>query len=313
MRILIAEDDAISRRLLEATLTKHGYEVMAACDGQAAWDVLQAPDAPRLAILDWMMPGMDGPQVCREVRKRGDQRYVYLLLLTARDRKQDLIEGLEAGADDYLVKPFDTFELKARLDVGRRILDLQRQLLSAYEEMRHRATHDPLTGVNNRGAVLEALHQEWLHVQRDGGSLGILLTDLDRFKHINDTYGHPAGDAVLREAARRMRAVLRAYDRLGRYGGEEFLVIIPGCKRDVLLGLAERLRQALSTTGIAIGTETIPVTMSIGVSCTDGQPEADPHTLLQQADLALYEAKHAGRNRVAFSGNREPELTSASA
>lgn len=312
MRILIAEDDAISRRLLQATLTKHGYDVVAACDGQAAWDALQAPDAPRLAILDWMMPGMDGPQVCREVRKRGDQGYVYLLLLTARDRKQDLIEGLEAGADDYLVKPFDTFELKARLDVGRRILDLQRQLLSAYEEMRHRATHDALTAVYNRGAILESLNREWLHVQREGGSLGVIMADLDHFKRINDTYGHSAGDTVLREAARRMRSVVRAYDAVGRYGGEEFLIVIPGCRRDVLWGLAERLRESMASAAISIGEQAIPVTMSVGVSITDGQSDADVHALLQKADIALYEAKRGGRNRVVFSDSRQLELAGAS-
>jgi diguanylate cyclase (GGDEF)-like protein len=313
MQILIAEDDANSRRLLQATLAKQGYDVMAACDGEAAWDALQAPDAPRLAILDWRMPGIDGPQVCREVRKRGDQGYVYLLLLTARDRHQDLIEGLEAGADDYLFKPFDVFELKARLDVGRRILDLQRQLLSAYEEMRHRATHDALTGIYNRGAILESLNQEWLRIQRDGSSLGVIMADIDHFKRINDTYGHPAGDAVLREVARRMRAVVRAYDAIGRYGGEEFLVVLPGCKTEVLLAMAERLRESIGGSPISIDSQAVPVTMSIGVSSTAGQPGVDAHALLHKADVALYEAKRGGRDRIAHSGSRELEFATVSA
>src|SRR5262249_4679431 len=244
MRILIAEADSTSRRVLEATLKRTGYDVVAACDGQAAWDVLQSQEAPRLAILDWTIPGMNGPEVCRAVRQRGDQHSGYLLLLPARDRKQDLAEGLEAGADDYLVKPFDAFELKARLEVGRRVLDLQRQLFTAYEEMRHRATHDALTGVYNRAAILEELQKEWMRFQRDGGTLGVVTCDLDHFKRINDTYGHSAGDAVLREAARRMRSVLRAYDAIGRYGGEEFLIVIPGCRPEALHSLAEPFREA---------------------------------------------------------------------
>jgi two-component system cell cycle response regulator len=313
MRILIAEDDAISRRILEATLKRSGYEVVAACDGQAAWDALQAPEAPRLAILDWMMPGMDGPEVCRAVRKRGDQGYVYLLLLTACEGKQALVEGLEAGADDYLVKPFDAFELKARLDVGRRILDLQRQLLSAYEEMRHRATHDALTGVYNRGAILEQLQLEWLRAQRDGGTLGVIMCDLDHFKRVNDAYGHPAGDAVLREAARRMRSVMRSYDAVGRYGGEEFLIVIPRCSQDTICSLAERLREAIAGEAVSIGSTALPISMSIGVSVRDEQRDVEPHALLHAADAALYKAKHAGRNRVVFSAETQPELAVAMA
>jgi two-component system cell cycle response regulator len=309
MRILIAEDDAISRRILEATLKRSGYDVVAACDGHAAWDALQAPDAPRMAILDWMMPGMDGPEVCRAVRKRGDQGYVYLLLLTAREGKQALVEGLEAGADDYLVKPFDAFELKARLDVGRRILDLQRQLLSAYEEMRQRATHDALTGVYNRGAILEHLQQEWNRTQREGGTLGVIMCDLDHFKRVNDTYGHPAGDAVLREAARRMRSTVRSYDAVGRYGGEEFLIVLPRCTPNTICSLAERLRERIAGEPVSIGSTTLPISMSIGVSIGYEQRDVEPHALLHAADAALYKAKHTGRNRVVCSAETHPELS----
>jgi diguanylate cyclase (GGDEF)-like protein len=308
MRILIAEDDAICRRILEATLKRAGYEVVAATDGHAAWEVLQAPDAPRLAILDWMMPGMDGPEICRAVRSRDDQGYVYLLLLTAREGKKALVEGLEAGADDYLVKPFDAFELKARLDVGRRILDLQHQLLSAYEEMRQRATHDALTGVYNRAAILEQLQLEWIRAQRDAGTVGVIMCDLDHFKRVNDTYGHPAGDAVIREAARRMRSALRAYDAIGRYGGEEFLVVIPRCSPDILCTMAERLRQAISAEPIPIGSTALAITMSIGVSFRPKERDVDPHALLHAADAALYRAKHGGRNRVVLSMETHPEL-----
>jgi len=311
MRILIAEKDASSRRVLQSTVERAGYAVMAARDGQAAWEVLRAPDAPRLAVLDWRMPGMDGPEVCRAVRKRGDPQYVYLLLLTPGDDKQTLAEGLESGADDYLIRPFEGFELKARLDIGRRILDLQSQLSSAYEEMRHRATHDPLTGVYNRVAILDELQKEWLRTRRDGCSLGLVMCDLDYFKRVNDGYGYPAGDAVLREAARRIRFGLRAYDAVGRYGGEEFLVVIPRCTPETLRSLAERLREAIAETPMSVCSTTLPVTTSIGVSINEPGGAADPEALLHAADAALYQAKHGGRNRVVFSTHTEPELVVA--
>jgi diguanylate cyclase (GGDEF)-like protein len=313
MRILIAEDDPVTRRALEAALTKAGYQVLTACDGAGAWEILQGLEAPRLAILDWMMPGMDGPQVCREVRKRNDRTYVYLILLTSRDRKQDVIEGLEAGADDYLTKPFDAFELKARLNVGRRILGLQGQLLEVCEELRRRASMDPLTGVYNRGAILELLEQEWARARREEIPLGILMADLDHFKHINDAHGHPAGDAVLREVTRRLRAVLRAYDAVGRYGGEEFLIIMPRCRAEHIVGLAERLRESIAAGPVCVGPNSIPVTVSLGVSVSENGTGDSLQQLLQAADAALYRAKYEGRNRVVLAGAQEPELAEASA
>jgi len=311
MRILIAEEDAISRRVLQATLEHSGYQVTSTCDGRAAWEALQASDAPRLAILDWKLPGMDGPEVCQAVRQRGDQQYVYLLLSRTRDGEQDFAKGLKAGADDYVFKPFEAFELKARLDLGRRILTLQSQLLSAYEEMRHRATHDPLTGLYNRGAILDELQKECLRFRRDGGSLGIVLCDLDHFKRVNEGYGHPAGDAVLREAARRIRSVLRAYDAVGRYGGEEFLVVIPRCTQEALRAVAERLREAIGEHPMSVNSTTVPVTASIGVSLSESGSNAEPEALLHAADAALFEAKQGGRNRVVFSAQTEPELVIA--
>jgi diguanylate cyclase (GGDEF)-like protein len=313
MRILIAEDDAITRRLLQAALIKAGYDVVAVNDGTAAWWALQAPDAPRLVVLDWMMPGMDGPEICREVRKRQGQPYVYILLLTARDGKQDTIAGLEAGADDYLVKPFDAFELRARLNVGKRILELQTQLVSAYEEMRHRAHHDALTGVLNRGAILDSMEREWARAQREGHTLGVLMADLDHFKRINDTHGHPAGDAVLREAARRMTSVLRTYDYLGRYGGEEFLILLPRCNESALVSLAERLRESISVSAVAYGGASIPVTVSIGVTLGEEQSSTDAAQLRQAADAALYRAKQGGRNRIVVNTPAEFALAAVSA
>jgi PleD family two-component response regulator len=229
--------------LLDATLRKWGYEVVVACDGVEAWKVLSEDDAPRLAILDWVMPGMTGPEVCRNVRElaRDKENYTYILLLTSKSLKEDLIEGLEAGADDYITKPFDQHELKVRLRAGTRIIDLQRELIEAREELRDQATRDFLTRIWNRSSVLDTLHRELDRGKRDNKPVGVVLADLDHFKLVNDTYGHFAGDAVLREFARRMQISMRSYDTIGRYGGEEFLIILPGCDQPCTSGQAERL------------------------------------------------------------------------
>jgi diguanylate cyclase (GGDEF)-like protein len=311
MKILIAEDDLISRRVLTATVQKAGYEVIATCDGEAAWQVLQSEEAPQLAILDWMMPGMDGLQVCREVRKRTPKNYTYILMLTAKGNRRDIVEGLEAGADDYLVKPFDAHELRARLNVGRRILDLQNQLVFLCEELKIRATHDSLTGIWNRAAILDVLNQELARAERDSNPVGIVMADLDHFKRINDTYGHPAGDAVLRETTHGLQASLRPYDGVGRYGGEEFLIVLPGCTGESTLRLAERLREQVAESPVLYAGTQIPVTISIGATSYEGGSLADAMTLLQAADDALYQAKHAGRNRVVFAPTPLPALTKA--
>ena len=296
MKVLIAEDDPVSRRLLETTLSKWGYNVLACADGGEAWRILQQSEPPSLAILDWMMPRMDGVQVCREVRKRAAEPYVYLILLTARNQKTDIITGLEAGADDYIIKPFDANELRMRLRAGRRILDLQTELIYAREQLRERATSDSLTSLWNRAAILEILQQELERAQRADVALSVLLADLDHFKRINDTYGHLAGDAALREAAHRMRLAIRPYDRIGRYGGEEFLLVLPDCQGAGAVALAERLRLAVGGDAMALAEGMVSVTLSIGIA-TSGMAH-EVQTLLSAADTALYRAKHSGRNRV---------------
>jgi two-component system cell cycle response regulator len=204
MRILIAEDDPVSRRLLEAKLVNWGYEVVVTRDGNEAWQALQADDAPRLAILDWMMPGRDGVAVCREVRKGKGEPYTYLILLTAQAREEDLVTGMEAGADDYIAKPFKSSELKVRLRAGRRIIELQSELIAAREALRAQATHDPLTGLWNHEEILRILGLELVRAKREGRHVGVIMADLDHFKRVNDTYGHMGGDAVLRAAAKTM-------------------------------------------------------------------------------------------------------------
>jgi two-component system, cell cycle response regulator len=296
-RILIAEDDPVSRRMLEAFLVKWGYHVVAAADGLDALRILQSENAPPLAVLDWMMPGMEGPQVCQRVREHPDRPYVYILLLTARSQKGDLLRGLESGADDYLTKPFDAQELRARLHVGQRILDLQDSLIAAREELRFRATHDALTGIANRGVALDAINRERARQVREGGSFGIILIDLDHFKQINDTYGHLCGDAVLKEAVRRVTHCVRPYDTVGRYGGEEFLIVAPSSDGSGILVLAERIRKELQSVAFTTDEGQLSVTASCGAAVSSGEKPMDSHDLLRLADEALYRAKEQGRNR----------------
>ncbi|MEI9971317.1 MAG: diguanylate cyclase [Ignavibacteriota bacterium] len=303
MKVLAAEDNPVFQSMLSNMLTKWGYEPVIARDGNEAWEALQQPDGPQLAILDWMMPGMNGVDVCRGVRAAGREPYVYILLLTARADAQDLVEGMEAGADDYVTKPFQAHELRVRLRAGRRILDLQQQLLAAREALREQATHDGLTGLLNRCAVLDTLTRELARASREDHPLSMLMVDLDRFKQINDTYGHPAGDAVLSESARRMRDVVRSYDSVGRYGGEEFLLVLPGCDATSAVAQAERVRESFAASPFFTGQNRVPVTCSIGVSSRIHPAESDAEALLREADLSLYGAKDSGRNRVVANAN----------
>jgi two-component system cell cycle response regulator len=296
MRILIADDDPVSCRLLEATLVRLGHEVVSVSNGTDAMTALLSPNGPRFAILDWMMPGADGLTVCRAMRKR-PAPYVYVVLLTARNRREDRVAGLDAEADDFLTKPFDAVELRARLRCGERVIDLQEDLLQAQEALRFEATYDRLTGLSRREVVLDQLDREVARAKREGKSLAVLMIDLDHFKQVNDTHGHPAGDAVLRQTADRLRKVVRDYDFIGRYGGEEFLLVLPGCNVAIAQQVAERARAAIALEPIIVGDIRVRMTISLGLAWTSNAHE-DASTLLQTADDALYRAKAQGRNRV---------------
>jgi two-component system cell cycle response regulator len=295
--ILIADDDPVSRRLLESTLERLGHEVVAVADGREALDIMLRIDGPHLAILDWDMPGVDGPAVCRAIRARPVPPYVYIVLLTARDRQEDMVAGLDAEADDFLRKPLNVVELAARLRSGERVLALQANLLKAHEALRQQATYDHLTGLYNRAAILDYLHKELLRIRRTDDPLAIAIADVDHFKHINDTYGHSIGDSVLKNVAGLMRSVLRDYERVGRYGGEEFLVVFTGCDATAARIAAERARKHVATQSIEVGGLRLQVTLSIGLSWT-GVSGGELETLILDADEALYRAKACGRNRV---------------
>jgi diguanylate cyclase (GGDEF)-like protein len=295
VKILIADDDRVSQRLLQATLAKLGHEVAAVSGGAAALSALLEADAPRLAILDWQMPDMDGLAVCRTVRADAPA-YVYVLLLTSRDRQEDRTLAYEAGVDDFLSKPLDVADLRSRLRVGERVLELQAKLLVIQEALRHEATHDHLTGLWNRRMILDTLGRLLDKSIEDQQPLAVALADIDHFKQINDRHGHAAGDAVLREAAARMRMVLRGDDAIGRYGGEEFLLVLPDCDRDAAVTVVDRARLGVVGRPIDVGDLSLDVSVSAGVSWASGRVEAS--ALIQAADEALYRAKSGGRNRV---------------
>lgn len=298
MKILVADDDLVTRRMLQAYLEKWGYEVVAVSDGQQAWQILQQANAPRLAILDWMMPELDGTSVCREVRRVNLQPYIYLILLTARGYQEDVIAGLDAGADEYLTKPFDPYELQARLRAGARIVELQDSLIQAREALREQAMHDPLTQLFNRRATMDVLLAELSRGSREQKPLTVMMVDIDHFKLVNDRFGHPAGDGVLCEVSWRLRTSSRTYDTVGRIGGEEFLVVLPDHSAAQGLAQAERLRKAVCAQPITLKDLSISITVSVGVATLRHPKQDEMEALLALADQALYRAKVGGRNRV---------------
>jgi diguanylate cyclase (GGDEF)-like protein len=296
LKILVADDDPVTRTLLENHLRQWGHEVVAAEDGESAWQELIKDDPPKIAILDWMMPKRDGLDICTALRESEQDSYVYIIFLTSRSAKEDVVKGLDAGADDYIVKPFDYNELRTRVRAGARIVKLQDELRAALKVSEFRATHDSLTGLLNRPAILEVLGKELSRARRTQTPLSVVMADIDHFKQINDVYGHAAGDQVLRQAAQRITSSIRQYDHCGRYGGEEFLVVLPGCDRSSARDIAERLRHNVCKSDIPIEDKAVRVTLSLGLA--EYRQGQDVDALIKEADAALYRAKQQGRNRV---------------
>jgi diguanylate cyclase (GGDEF)-like protein len=290
VRVLLAEDDDSTSQVLQILLRDRGYDVVAAKNGIEAWKVLSRDDAPSLAILDWEMPGMDGAEVCRKVRG-SSTRNVYILMLTVKGDSEDVVAGMDAGADDYIRKPAEVGELCARLRAGQRIIAQQ-------EKLRAQATYDHLTGVLNRGAILEMLERELARADRESLSVATIVVDVDGFKQVNDQYGHATGDLVLREVATRLSVPLRRQDAIGRYGGEEFLIVLSGCEHQVALIVSERVRCSVGSTPVRTTAGDLQITISAGLAVRRSGRAVNAHALINDADQALYRAKLGGRNRV---------------
>jgi two-component system, cell cycle response regulator len=302
MRILIADDDTTSRLVLAGVLKKFGHDVVATVNGTEAWEAMQEADAPRLAILDWMMPGLTGVDVCRSVRDLASDEPPYLILLTSMSEKTDIVAGLEAGADDYLAKPFDPGELQARVNVGRRVIDLQERLREAHVALTDEAMHDPLTGVLNRRAFADVLSRALAQEDRHRVGLALGICDIDEFKKINDVHGHKVGDEVLCGLVQQLTNRLRAQDVVSRHGGDEFVVLTEHTGHANVGLIYERARAAVASNPIHTQVGEVLVTVSIGVSAWREGDTADD--LLVAADAALYQAKSAGRNRVVVAEER---------
>lgn len=297
MDVLVVDDDALALEALTAHLRHWGHNVLPFPDAESAWQAVQHHGGIRMAILDWMLPGMPGIELCRKIRDK-DGPYVYVLLLTGRSERGDLLAGFEAGADDYLTKPYDWDELRVRLRAGERIVRLQNELIAAREALRTQAMQDPLTRILNHGAILDALNTEIDRAEREEHPLALILLDVDHFKDVNDTYGHLVGDEVLREVANRLRNCLRSYDSLGRYGGEEFLVVLPNIQRKQAESLAQRIRRTIAGTPVRVGEVAVSITLSQGIATWDRPRKSPADPLIGAADRALYAAKNAGRDAV---------------
>lgn len=299
MQILIADDDPVARRLLRGHLTALGETVREAEDGAAAWRMLEQMPF-QMVITDWMMPHLDGLELIRRIRNAPFPHYLYLVLLTARDSKAEVVAGLDAGADDYLTKPFDPHELRARVAIGARIISLETSLREARDQMERFATTDMLTGLLNRRAITAYAEQELARAARNGTPVSLVLLDIDHFKTINDRHGHHVGDQALQHVAQIVQRHLRPYDGLGRWGGEELLLVAP-VPTDDALAIAERVRVILAEHPLTLENgEHLPMTASIGVTTCQGETMA-LHMLMRRADQALYQAKREGRNRVCIA------------
>ena len=300
--ILIVEDDIISRKILKKILIAQGHEVVVAENGKEALSTLSKRFFP-IVITDWMMPQMNGLELCREIRGIDFPGYVYIMILTSLDSQKDIITGLQAGADDYLIKPVNEPELAARLNTGKRILELERSLRLANEEIRVLSVTDSLTKVFNRAYINENLPVEIKRSSRYGRPLSIILCDLDHFKKVNDTYGHHAGDTVLIHFAQQLKSLTREHiDWPARYGGEEFLLVMPETSVMNAAGAAERLRKSIEQSPVATERGEISITASFGVAGFDAPPtlQLSAEAFISQADNFLYQAKNEGRNRVIF-------------
>lgn len=305
MKILVAEDDLTSRSMLVNLLTRWDYEPVAVDNGNSAWDIMEQPDAPMLALLDWEMPGLNGIDVCRKVRECNSENPPYLIILTVKGETTSIVKGLDSGANDYITKPYNNDELLARLRTGQRMIKLQSELVTAKQALAYEATHDSLTGALNRRGALSRLGSEITRARRNKRPLFVGLCDIDHFKKVNDRYGHQAGDRVLQLFVTTLQQELREYDLLGRLGGEEFLIVAPDSAVANVESFYGRLREKIEHLRFPTLADDMQITVSIGVVETHGNVSID--NLLAEADAAMYRAKRSGRNKiiVIFAGDEQ--------
>lgn len=300
MRILIADADALTRRVLETAVTQWGHEAATCADGPSALHLLLGVPPFDYALLDWSLPDLDGPKLCRAAKKQGLP--TYLLLQCQPEAEQAPLAGLDAGADDILIKPVAADQLQIRLKVGEKVAGLRQDLAAAQDTIRAKTVTDPVTGLCNRNALLDGMERELERARREGAPLGFVLLDVDDFRLVNDTLGRRAGDGTLREVGQRLRKSLRPYDLLGRYGGDQFLAILPGCDEPFAGALAERLRTAASSQPIMLAEGTVHVSLSAGVAAAGGtQAHRQADALARAVDAALLKAKRPGQHSLALA------------
>lgn len=301
LTVLVADDERVSRTLLMRVLESWGYDAVEADSGAAAWELLNQDDPPRIAIIDWMMPSMDGVEICRRLRDRTDGPLIYTILLTSKTDESALIHALEQGAHDFQTKPANPGELRARLLVGRRFVEADDRLNESLARMEQMAATDALTGVANRRHFFQLAERELYRIQRSRSPVALMVIDIDNFKEINDSYGHAAGDAALCHLVAVCQLSLRRTDVIARFGGDEFVVLLPECDPPTAVQTAERLRHSVNATPVPDKSGAFQVEVTIGVATTaeGSSPVDDIGTLLRLADEALYEGKAKGRNRIA--------------
>jgi len=300
LKILVADDSAVYRKLVEQTLSDDNHKVIFAKNGREALD-LYAKHAPALVITDWTMPDIGGLELCKKIRQDFQQHFAHIILLTSNTDKEQVVEGLAGGADDYLTKPFHQGELRARVNVGLRVVELHRQVQAKNRQLEEMALTDPLTGLANRRAIDIWITRQLSAAARHDFPIWVAICDLDHFKKVNDTYGHEAGDMVLKTFAQILKTNTRQSNICGRHGGEEFLNIITHVERDNSVIAFERIRKQMENQKFTFNNQTFSVTTSMGIAGFRGTRPPAFADLLAQADEALYSAKHKGRNRIEYA------------
>ncbi|HXN16962.1 MAG TPA: diguanylate cyclase [Candidatus Binatus sp.] len=303
LKVLVADDSVVYRKLVEQAFTDANYSLLVARSGQEAIDLLGL-HIPAIVITDWMMPDLTGIELCQHIRARSQTPYTYVIILTSVSEKENVVKGLAAGADDYLTKPFHPEELLARVEVGRRLVELHRQVEAKNRLLEELALTDSLTGLPNRRAIDEWAPRQLSGASRHGFPFWVVMADLDNFKSVNDSSGHDAGDKVLKRFADILKTNSRRSNICGRIGGEEFLFILTHADKENVVSVVERVRKQFEEQDFFFGNRVVKVTASFGISGFQGEQGVLPpdfSSLLSQADLALYTAKHRGRNRVEFA------------